>query len=116
MSALVLITFWLYSILNPIRLLSIDAIGAGLFVVLCGLTFFIGVRKIKYDGKSVTFIYGFGYRRKFFVSEIQKIEFQDREQNTVVLLVYFKNGEKFSRGITGIKAKPFAEKLSALFT
>lgn len=114
MVGLILTLFWFYGYFNPTRLLAVDAIGAGLFVVVSVLVLVTGVRTIEYDGATLTIVYGFGYTRKYSVQEIEKIELQTRP-HYLVILVYLKNGQKFSRGIGGKKAVEFGHKLKARY-
>jgi hypothetical protein len=115
--AAISLLFWFYFKFNPLRLLSIDAFGAAGLILFALVALTIGIRKITYDGNTLVLRYSFWYTRKYQAREIEKITFLDRaEYSGVVLLIIFKNGEKFSRGITGSNAKPFAEKLCAYFT
>jgi len=79
------------------------------------LVLFIGVSKITYDGKSLIITYGFGYKRVIATQEITTIKFQKKTKHGAILLVYLKNGEKFSRGLTGKNAESFAKELSDMW-
>lgn len=117
MVLVICLAFWFYFKFNPIRLISIDAFGAAGFILFALVALTVGIRKITYDGNTLVLRYSFWYTRKYQAREIEKIAFLDRaEYSGVVLLVILKNGEKFSRGIIGSSAKPFAEKLCAYFT
>lgn len=79
------------------------------------LVLFIGVNKMTYDGRVLVITYGFGYKREIATQEIKNISFKNRGKNNAILLVYLKNGENFSRGLTGKNAEPFVKELSALW-
>lgn len=108
--------FWFYSAANPAKLISIKALGAGGFVIIALIVFLTGIRKITYDGTILVLRYGFWYTRRYQAKDIAKIEAQTRAQY-VAILVYLKNGEKFSRGLTTSKeSMEFAQKLASYFT
>ncbi len=115
MALAISLLFWFYLKINPTRLLSIDAVGATGFILIVLVVLTTGIRKITYDGNILVLRYGFWYTRKYQVDEIEKIECQNRASG-VVILVYFKNGEKISRGLTPSEsAKKFAETLANSF-
>lgn len=112
-----LVCFYSYYSFDRDYLFTPRPILASLFIPFAVAAVTIGVKKITFDGKQLRIQYGFGYRRIYPIEEIEKITFEDRpEYSGVVVLFYLKNGEKFSRGLTGGNAKPFAEKLKAHFT
>ena len=117
MCSLMLLVYWIYYQIDPNLLLTPKPILAAPFIPFALLAMTIGVKKITYDGQQLRIQYGFGYRRKYSIQEIEKITFEDRaEYSGAVLIFYLKNGTKFSRGITGSKAKSFAQELQAHFT
>lgn len=115
MVIIIILLFWLYSNINPARLLTTKSLGAALFVIIAIIVFLTGIRKITYDGNVLSLRYGLWYTRKYLVKDIEKIEAQTRAQY-VAILVYLKNGKKFSRGLTtSQKSKDFAQKLATHF-
>lgn len=79
------------------------------------LVLFIGVSKMTYDGKSLVITYGFRYTREIAAQDITRVGYKKSMKHGATLLVYLKNGEKFSRGLTGKNAEPFVKELSALW-
>ena len=115
MVVIIILLFWLYSNINPARLLSIDALGAALFIIIAIIAFSTAIRKITYDGNVLSIRYSFWYTRRYQAKDIEKIEFQKRAQY-VAILVYLKNGEKFSRGLaTSKQSQEFAKQLATFF-
>lgn len=91
------------------------AICAMVILFGCVLVLFIGISKMTYDGKRLVITYGFGYTREIAAQDITRVGFKKSTKHGATLLVYLKNGEKFSRGLTGKNAEPFVKELSALW-
>lgn len=114
----ILFVFWVYSLINPAQLYTVKALGAlGLIPFALG-ALIMGPTKITFDGKTLRISYQLWKTRTHAREEITKIT-QHRtlgDGATVTLCFYLKNGEKFSRGITGKQVYEFADALCAQFT
>lgn len=117
MCTAMLFLFWFYYNFDREYLFTPRPILASLFLPLALIALTIGVKKITFDGASLRIVYGFGYSRTYPIQDIEKISFRDNEPGKpVAILVYLKNGEKFSRGLTGQNAHDFAQKMKPYFT
>lgn len=116
MPSAVVVVFWFYTIFNPARLYTIQAFGAILFIPFVLGALIIGPTKITFDGKELRIFYLLWKTRTYACTDITKITQHRTLNGAVTLCFYLKNGEKFSRGITGKQVYEFADALCAQFT